>query len=199
MNKVLLVLNIVLLVALAYLYYAFFNKNHAAANANVPAKVTPDTNFKIAYFDLDTLEKNYVLAKETRDYLKGKNDAMESKLNKIRQDYTAKVNDYNKRGATLSQTEQSQMQEDLSRLDNYYAQQQQSLGQEFQGEYMQKMLDLKNKIQAFLKTYSVQKGYVYVFATSSDDNVIYYKDSVRNITVDIVNQLNEEYRNSKKK
>src|SRR5205809_5101536 len=158
MNKVLLALNIVLLVALAYLYYAFFNKNHAAANANVPAKVTPDTNFKIAYFDLDTLEKNYVLAKETRDYLKGKNDAMESKLNKIRQDYTAKVNDYNKRGATLSQTEQSQMQEDLSRLDNYYAQQQQSLGQEFQGEYMQKMLDLKNKIQAFLKTYSVQKG-----------------------------------------
>ena len=199
MNKVLLVLNIVLLVALAYLYYAFFNKNHAAANANVPAKVTPDTNFKIAYFDLDTLEKNYVLAKETRDYLKGKNDAMESKLNKIRQDYTAKVKDYNKRGATLSQTEPSQMQEDLSRLDNYYAQQQQSLGQEFQGEYMQKMLDLKNKIQAFLKTYSVQKGYVYVFATSSDDNVIYYKDSVRNITVDIVNKLNEEYRNSKKK
>jgi len=199
MNKVLLTLNIVLLIALGYLYYAFFNKNKAAANADAPAKTAPDTSFKIAYFDLDTLEKNYVLAKETRDYLKGKNDAMEAKLNKIRQDYTAKVNDYNKRGATLSQTEQSQMQEDLARLDNYYGQQQQSLTQEFQGEYMQKMLDLKNKIQAFLKTYSVQKGYVYVFATSSDDNVIYYKDSVRNITTDIVNKLNEEYNNSKKK
>ena len=91
------------------------------------------------------------------------------------------------------------MQEDLARLDNYYSQQQQSLGQDFQGEYMQKMLALKNKIQAFLKSYSVEKGYEYVFATSSDDNVIYYKDSVRNITTDIVDKLNEQYKNSKTK
>ena len=148
---------------------------------------------------MDTLEKYYEYAKETRDYLKGKNEAMESKLNKIRSDYTSKVNDYNKRGASMSQTEQSQMQEDLSRMQSMYDQQQQSLSQEFQGEYMQKMLDLKNKIQDFLKTYSAQKGYAYVFATSSDDNVIYYKDSLRNITPDIVDKLNADYKNSKKK
>ena len=124
---------------------------------------------------------------------------MESKLNKIRSDYTTKVNDYNKRGASMSQTEQSQMQEDLAGLQNMYDQQQQSLGQEFQGEYMQKMLDLKNKIQSFLKAYSTQKGYAYVFSTSSDDNVIYYKDSLRNITPDIVDKLNADYKSSKKK
>ena len=199
MNRALLVLNIILLIAVAFLFYSFY----AEKKSSVPAKTvnnTPDKiNFKIAYFDLDTLEKYYVEAKETRDYLKGKNDAMEAKLNNIRQQYTAKVNDYNKRGATLSQTEQSQMQDDLQRLDNYYSQQQQSLGQDFQGEYMQKMLDLKNKIQAFLKTYSVQKGYEYIFATSSDDNVIYFKDSVRNITKDIVDKLNDSYKNLKKK
>jgi outer membrane protein len=199
MNKGLLTLNLVLLVGLGYLYYAFYEKQNSSPTVNLPGKNSPDTNFRIAYFDLDTLEKNYVFAEETRDYLNKKKDGMEAKLNKIRQDYTTKINDYNKRGATLSQTEQSQMQEDLARLDNYYSQQQQSLGQDFQGEYMQKMLDLKNKIQDFLKTYSVQKGYVYVFATSSDDNVIYYKDSVRNITGDIVDKLNEEYKNSKKK
>lgn len=198
MNKGLLIFNIVLLIALGYLYYAFYTEKNAVpvtAFQQTPSK----TNFRIAYFDLDTLEKYYVYAKETRDYLKDKNDAMESKLNNIRQQYTAKVNDYNKRGATLSQTEQSQMQEDLQRLDSYYSQQQQSLGQDFQGEYMQKMLDLKTKIQNFLKAYSAQKGYEYVFATSSDDNVIYYKDSVRNITKDVVDKLNDDYKNSKKK
>lgn len=199
MNKFLLTLNIVLLIGLAYLYYAFYNKKNTAEPVKTTQQTTTKVPFKIAYFDLDTLEKNYVLAKETRDYLKGKNDDMESKLNKIRQQYTDKVNDYNKRGASLSQTEQSQMQEDLSRLDNYYSQQQQSLGQDFQGEYMQKMLSLKNNIQNFLKSYSAQKGYEYVFATSSDDNIIYYKDSVRNITVDVVDKLNESYKNSKKK
>ncbi|MEP6684397.1 MAG: OmpH family outer membrane protein [Parafilimonas sp.] len=198
MNKGLLVLNIILLIALGYLYYAFYsNKTSAPVVVSQPA--SSKTTFKIAYFDLDTLEKYYVFAKETRDYLKGKNDVMESKLNNIRQQYTSKVNDYNKRGATLSQTEQSQMQEDLQRLDNYYSQQQQSLGQDFQGEYMQKMLALKNKIEDFLKAYSAQKGYEFVFATNSDDNVIYYKDSVRNITQDVVAKLNDDYKSSKKK
>lgn len=198
MNKGLLIFNIVLLIALGYLYYAFYNKKNVQP-VTVTQKTDGKINFKIAYFDMDTLEKYYVYAKETRDYLKGKNDAMESKLNNIRQQYTDKVNDYNKRGATLSQTEQSQMQEDLQRLDNFYSQQQQSLGQDFQGEYMQKMLDLKNKIQDFLKTYSVQKGYEYVFSTSSDDNVIYYKDSVRNITTDVVDKLNDAFKNEQKK
>jgi outer membrane protein len=198
MNKALLTLNIVLLLALGYLYYAVFSSKKKAQPVTA-AQQTSKASFKIAYFDLDTLDKYYVLAKQTRDYLNNKNDAMEAKLNKIRQDYTAKVNDYNKRGATLSQTEQSQMQEDLARLDNYYSQQQQSLGQDFQGEYMQKMLALKNKIQAFLKSYSAEKGYEYVFATSSDDNVIYYKDSVRNITSDIVDKLNADYKSTNTK
>ena len=198
MNRFLLGLSIILLVAVGYLYYAFYAK---PASPQL-VKRTTDTSLnhiKLAYFDMDTLEKYYEYAKETRDYLKGKNEVMESKLNKIRSDYTSKVNDYNKRGASMSQTEQSQMQEDLSRMQSMYDQQQQSLSQEFQGEYMQKMLDLKNKIQDFLKTYSAQKGYAYVFSTSSDDNVIYYKDSLRNITPDIVDKLNAEYKSSKKK
>ncbi len=197
MNRFLLVFNVILLIALAYLYYAFYNKPASPQ----PIKRTNDSSLnhiKLAYFDMDTLEKYYEYAKQTRDYLKGKNEAMEARLNKIRSDYTSKVNDYNKRGASMSQTEQSQMQEDLARMQNSYDQQQQGLSQEFQGEYMQKMLDLKNKIQEFLKTYSTQKGYAYVFATSSDDNVIYFKDSVRNITGDIVTQLNNAYKNEKK-
>ena len=199
MNKVLLTLNIVLIVGLAYLYYAFFTEKKPDVVAKNPQQLHADTSFKIAYFDLDTLEKYYVFAKETQDYLKNKSSLMDGKLSKIKQDFTTKLNDYQKRGATLSQTEQSQMQEDLSRMDNYYTQQQQSLGQDLQNEIMQKMLGLRNKIEAFLKDYCSQRGYVYVFATSSEDNIIYYKDSVRNITADIVAKLNQEYNNSKKK
>lgn len=198
MNRFLLAFNIILLIALGYLYYAFYNKPASPQFV----KRTNDTalnHIKLAYFDMDTLEKYYEYAKVTRNYLKNKNEAMEDRLNKIRSDYTSKVNDYNKRGASMSQTEQSQMQEDLARMQNAYDQQQQSLSQEFQGEYMQKMLDLKNKIQEFLKSYSLQKGYAYVFSTSTDDNVIYYKDTLRNITTDIVAQLNAAYKKAQKK
>ncbi len=198
MNRLLLVINIVLLVAVAYLYYAFYSK----PTSPQIVKKTSDTSLthiKLAYFDMDTLEKYYAYAKETRDYLSSRKDGMDAKLDKIKSDYTSKVNDYQKRGASMSQTEQTQMQEDLARLQNTYDQQYQSLNQQFQGEYMQKMLDLKNKIQDFLKTYSTQKGFAYVFATSSDDNVIYFKDSLRDITNDIVAKLNEDFKNAKKK
>ena len=199
MNKVLLTLNIVLIIGLAYLYYAFFTDKKTDVVPKKMVQTHADTSFKIAYFDLDSLEKYYVFAKETQDYLKNKSSLMDGKLNKIKQDFTSKLNDYQKRGATLSQTEQSQMQEDLSRMDNFYTQQQQSLGQDLQNEIMQKMLVLRNKIEVFLKDYCSQRGYVYVFATSNEDNIIYYKDSVRNITADIVAKLNEEYNTSKKK
>ena len=62
-----------------------------------------------------------------------------------------------------------------------------------------RLVDLKSNIENFLKGYSMQKGYEYISATSSDDNVIYYKDSVRNITTDIVDQLNKNYNSTKKK
>ncbi|MBS1745936.1 MAG: OmpH family outer membrane protein [Bacteroidetes bacterium] len=196
MNKALLSLNIILLLAVAYLYYSFFQQKNTPVTTTKNQNL-PQATFRVAYFDLDTLEKYYTFAKETRNYLKSKNDAMEAKLNGIRKQYQDKVNDYNRRGATLSQVEQSQMQEDLARLDNYYSQQQQSLSQNFQGEYMQKMLDLKNKIQSFLKDYSAKKGYEFVFASSSDD-MIYYKDTLRNITPEIIDQLNASYKEAKK-
>lgn len=91
------------------------------------------------------------------------------------------------------------MQDELARMQNNYDQQQQSLGQEMQSEYTQKMFDLKAKIQNFLKIYAQQKGYEYVFATGADENMIFYKDSLRNITNDIVAQLNQQYQDSKKK
>src|SRR5258706_6165185 len=147
MNKVLLGLNIVLLIALGYLYYAFYSETKFAQSEKTTNKVDSANKVKIAYFDLDTLENNYEYAKETRDYLKGKNNAMEAKLTKIRNDYTAKLNDYQRRGASMSQTEQSQMQEDLSRLQNTYDQQQQRLRHAFHDEYIQRKLDLKPNVQ----------------------------------------------------
>ena len=199
MKKFLIVFNILLAIAVAYLFYIHFtyvatDEHEKNQNAIIAANA-----MKIAYFDLDTLQNNYEYFKEMRTYLTGKKDVMDQKLNKIRSDYTAKVNDYNKRGPSLSQTEQSQMQQELGAMNNNYQQQEQALGEDLQSETMEKMVDVRTKIQDFLKTYSKQKGYSYVFATSSDDNVMYYKDTLKNITPDLVKQLNVLYLATKKK
>lgn len=199
MKNFLLSLNIILFGAVAYLYYQHFSNSSNSTKEEKQNKEIAASSLKIAYFDLDSLENHYDYFKEVRDYLKGRNDAMEGELNKMRNQYSAKVNDYNKRGPSLSQAEASQIQEDIGQMQNNFSQQQENMGQQLQNETMAKMLDVKSKIQEYLKTYSAQKGYTYVFATSSDDNVIYYKDSVRNITTDLVKLLNDKYKESRKK
>lgn len=201
MKNILIGVNVLLVAAVAYLYYLHYavssSENEISEkkqNENIAANA-----IRIAYFDLDSLENHYEYFKEVRDYLKGRNDAMEAELSKMRNTYSAKVNDYNKRGPNLSQTEATQMQEEIAQMQSNFSQQQDNMGQQLQNETMAKMLDVKTKIQDFLKTYSAQKGFTYVFATSSDDNVIYYKDSVRNITNELVKLLNDKYKETKKK
>jgi outer membrane protein len=60
---------------------------------------------------------------------------------------------------------------------------------------MQKMQDVKTKIENFLKEYNKTKGYAYILAY--EPGIIYYRDSTLNITDDLVKGLNEQY--SKKK
>ena len=63
---------------------------------------------------------------------------------------------------------------------------------------MRKLLEVKTRIQQFLRNYCKDKGYAYVFASDEND-YLYYKDTVRNITPDIVRLLNEDYKNTKNK
>lgn len=87
MNKVLLVFNVVLLLALAYLYYAFFTEVNDPQPTHSATDSTAKANIKIAFFDFDTLVKKYEYAKEVNDYLQGKNTAMESKLDKLKKGF----------------------------------------------------------------------------------------------------------------
>lgn len=200
MQKFSTVLNIVLLIAVAVLYYLWFsNRSTSVAATPVGKDSSGVSKLHIAYFDLDTLQKHYDYFIEMSKYIDGKRGTMEQKLNGLRNQITAKINDYNKRGPGLSQTEQLQLQEEVGNMQNNYQQQEQNLTQEFQSESMEKMLDIKARIQLLLKKYSADKGYTYVFATSSDDNVIYYRDSVNDVTSELVTLLNEDYNAGKKK
>ncbi len=199
MKNFLIALNVIIALAVGYLFYLHFEYvSHDKHDIEVQKQAAANA-LKIAYFDLDTLQNNYEYFKEMRTYLTGKKNVMDQKLNRLRNEYTAKVNDYNKRGPSLSQTEQSQIQQELGAMSNNYQQQEQSMGDELQSETMEKMVNVRTTIQEFLKTYSKEKGYAYVFATSSDDNAMYYKDTLKNITPDLVKQLNERYLATKKK
>ena len=63
---------------------------------------------------------------------------------------------------------------------------------------MEEMGDLQKKVEDFLKKYNEKKGYSFIVSYRPGE-FMYYKDSVYDITKDIVNGLNAEYSKTKKK
>ena len=197
MNKIFLTLNIVLLLALGTLYYLFFNYRNQDRHAIQQANTASANRFKIAYFELDSLQENYAYFKEARDYLNGQEAQMTKHLNGLRDKYADKLKEYNQKAPTMSQTDQGAFEQQLMSLKNDYDQNQQQMGQDMNNLYVQKMQDVKKRIQDVLKTYCRDSGYTYVFASSNED-YLYYKDTLRDITPGIVKLLNDEYGKGKK-
>lgn len=196
MNKFLLTLNIVLVVAVVVLYYLYFDYTHTDSHAIQKANHAAADSFRIAYFELDSLQNNYEYYKEVKDYLTKKDSDYGQQLNVIRAKYLNKLKEYQDKGPTLSQSQQSEYEQQLAKLQNDYQTTNDNINTEMQAEMAEKLQGVKIKIQEFLKTYCANKGYAYVFASSKDDD-IYYKDTIRNITDSIITGLNAQYKISK--
>lgn len=197
MNKILLTLNIVLLIAVGALYYLYCQYRTSYADKITEANKAVANSYKVAYFELDTLQNEYDYYKEVREYLNHKDAQITKQLNTLRNNYMNKVKEYQEKGPSMSQTEQSQYQQVLMNMQNNYTQQEHDLGQDMQAEQMRKLQEVKKRIQDFLRSYCREKGYAYVFASDDYDN-LYYKDTVRDITPEVVRLLNEDYKKSKK-
>ncbi len=200
MKNVLLGLNVVLLAAVGYLFYLHYNSDPKPVSVKA-AETQADalkTTVSIAYFELDSLENNYEYAKEVKSYLTRKDRENASSLNKLKNNFNEKYKEYQQKGPNLSQNEQSEYQQELMKLQNNYAETEQKLTASMNTEAIEKMQQVKMKIQDYLKNYCANKGLTYVFASSADD-YLYYKDTVRNITSEIISGLNEEYKTGKNK
>lgn len=198
MNKVLLGLVILLTAAVGYLYYEHYAYINADVHNKEKDKAVIMNALKIAYFELDSVESSYEYYKEVKDYLTKKDQSNQTQLNKIKNNYLNKAKEYQQKGPNMSQNEQSEYQQSLMKLQNDYSETEQNLNNEMQAEMVEKMQAVKKKIQDYLKSYCAEKGYSYVFA-SNDNDYLYYKDSIRNITPDIIKGLNDEHKKNKEK
>ncbi len=84
MNKILLIINVLLLAAVGYLYYLHYNYTSADEKKHADEKAAVLNSFKIAYFELDSVQNNYQYYKEVRDYHTKKDQNNNEKLNKIK-------------------------------------------------------------------------------------------------------------------
>ena len=199
MNKGLLGLNIILLVAVAVLFFLHFSSSgsrHPSTSATGSSNSSDPTIFRIAYFDMDSIEAKFSLFKQMQTEVSKKEDSMNSILNSARMNLQNKYRKYQEQQASMTPSDIENAGNELSKLDMEIKNRELSLNQSFQSFYMNKQQEVISQIKKYCLEYNKDKKYSLIIA--NEPGLIYYKDSAFNITSELLRGLNGLYDKQKK-
>lgn len=200
-QKISIVLNAVLLIAVGVLFYMVFSMkkqltgiygNDTLSVATLPL---PKAEGKTMYINIDSLEAKYdyfikikaqleKLGKSNEAEIKGMYNNFQNTYQKYQQQMESQSmtqEQYQEAQMTLAEMEKS-IREKEERISENYAKEAERLNNQF----------LKN-IEAYLKKKSQEHNYSYVLAYAKGANLLYVNDSL-DITKQVVTGLNTEYK-----
>ena len=196
MKNLSLILNVVLLVAVAILYVLHFS-GPGKVESKSSSSDTSAVNLKVAYINSDSVLKHYDYLKLQREQLEAKTKKMDQDLQNrtvgLRNEITAYQR--NVSGMTLGQARAAE--EDLGKKQQNLQLYQQSLQQQLLQEEAKLNKELYERITGFLKEYGQEKGLQVVLKFDPGSDVLYGGESL-DITSDVIKGLNEAYQAEKK-
>lgn len=199
MNKGLLILNIFLAVAIAVLFFLYFrnmDSTGTGGNKKRSADSTTTSVFRIAYFDMDSIEANFSLFKDMQKEVSKKEDSMQTVLNSARMALQSKYKKYQEQGATMSETQVKIASDELKQMDMDIKNSEANLNQSFQNFYMNKQQEVITQIKKYCTEFNKDGKYSYIIA--NEPGLVYYKDTACNITTELLKGLNALYDKQKK-
>jgi outer membrane protein len=155
------------------------------------------SHFKIAYFDIDSLQNNYEYFKDVSSQIKKKEGDISSQLNSLQESYQKRIKELQTKSATMTQAEGEAAQREYTQMQQKYQQRQMAMEQDLKKNQIDLMTDVRNKIENYLKDYNKQHGYAFILSYEPGF-MLYYKDSTYDITNDVISGLNSDYKNIKK-
>jgi outer membrane protein len=194
MKNALLIINVLLVIAVGTLFVLYFSKKNpqvGVAFANNDTPVNPQ-GFKIAYFEMDSIENNYAYFKDVRNKFRAKEEKLNGELQQLKEQYNKLWEESTQMQAKLTDDEKMKRQQTLQMLQERFTNKQSVEVPALQNESFRDRQEVSKKIQEYLKQYNKEKGFAFIF--SSNPDLIYYKDSAYNVTNDVINGLNGEYK-----
>jgi outer membrane protein len=202
MKNGLLVWNVLLTLLAGYLLVAHFSdKRRTGSDTKTVSNDTSRTssNFRIAYFEMDSIEANYLMVKDMKAELSKKEDEINNELDQMTKQFGQR-NEYFQnlaRSGTLSQTQSENAGIELQQLKEKFNNRKAELDQEYGTLFTNWKKDVKGKIESYLKEFNKDKRYSFI--ASDDPGLFYYLDSAYNITGDLLKGLNATYKPGKSK
>lgn len=195
-----IVLNIVLLIAVAVLYVLYFTGDKDMPVGQTEANAGNGAGTNIVYINTDTLLSNYLLSIELNEAFLKKQEERRTELNMKAKQLDQQANEFQRKlennGFISRERAEAARQELLDKNQKL-----QMLQQEMTEKSMKEQSELNKRlfeaITACLKEYNKEKGYNIVLSTVVAGNVLYAQDGF-DITRDVVDRLNEQYNKQKK-
>jgi outer membrane protein len=194
MKNISTLLSILSLTLIAVLFYLHFSPKAPVKVTSSPAGKTQGTDFRIAYFDIDSLQTHFEYFKKVSNEMKARENAMTVELRTLENSYQKKIKEWQERGANMTQAEGEAAQREYAQMQQRYQKRQMDLEQELQKQKVDLMTDLRKKVEDFLKEYNKEKGYAFILSYEPGF-MLYYKDTLYDVTNDVVTGLNEKYKN----
>ncbi|MFN8245865.1 MAG: OmpH family outer membrane protein [Ferruginibacter sp.] len=203
MKQFSIALNVLLLLAVGYLYYVHFSSSSTgqAKAAALPAaahKPVSGGHVNIAYVDLDSLNEKIHFIRDKRKELESEQKAIETEWENGYRNLENQKNNFLKKGNAITQQEAEVFQESLLRQQQQVDGRKQSANQKLGEKSYKFMDDMQKQLKAFLNEYNADRNYQYILTTGTGLDYLVYKDSSMNITDDVVNGMNEKMKKEKK-
>ncbi|MBN8851435.1 MAG: hypothetical protein BGO55_08965 [Sphingobacteriales bacterium 50-39] len=194
MKQLATILSVVSLVLCGVLFYLFAHHTEQlkTISKQEEQRNTPNA-FRIAYFDMDTLEAHYAEFKDAQAQLKTQENAMNMELSSLDRSNQKKVDVWRQKGNNITQAEAEQAQQEIAIMQQNFKARKDALEQAYYRSTEDFKTSIRKKVEDFLKIYNKQRNYSFIFEYDPG-SFIYYKDSVYNITPDLVDGLNAGYK-----
>lgn len=197
MKNISTILNVVLVLAVGFLYYYVFSaKNNSSPVVKTVVgsnSVSQAGNAPIAYVDLDSLNEKIVFIKTKRKELESEQKAIETEWENGYKNLEAQKNNFiKKNGNAITQQMAEEFQTKLYSQQQEIDQRKQNLTQKLSEKSYKVMEDIQKKMKEFLNDYNKEKKYLYILTSGTGLDYMAYKDSTLNITADVVEGMNKK-------
>ncbi len=208
MQRVSLTINVVLLIAVAALYYLHFSGKPDGAESNTQEskkveapKIFSDptqlANAKIAYVNIDSLDSKYGYISDFSKTFKTRQANIEAQLNGMVANFQKEYADFQQavQAGLRSEAELKKKQAELEQQQYDIASKEKQL-QGIAEEVAAKQGEMLRNVSGFVSRYNNNK-YDFILAYSSNIGSVLYAKPGLEITSDIIKGLNEEYKTNK--
>lgn len=202
-HKCLLACNIILLLGLIALYILHFtgigtpSKHNPNATAPVIAK---DGVLKVAYIDSDTLLAKYQYAIDLQEELDKYKDAQERNYQQQMTQFQKDYQNFLQTGETMTLSQQQAKEAELKQRAEKLSTLEAELTNKVLEKQMSSNTELLNRIFAFVREYNADnQQFDIILRKTFTDSPTMYMDSAMDITNEIIQGLNDEYKSVKAK